>query len=91
MEKKIRKFLFFAFLILIGIALGYKWRMVQLDNHPTQKGIFVPLGRGEPEITWGQITQNGVITQRFIARDARGRIGFLLRAAPPFEVWAEER
>jgi hypothetical protein len=73
--------------LVIGIMLGYGWRMYSESQHPTKPGILIqPTDKVKWSIAEVQSYSATARQQKYIAHDASGDVVLLIKS-PPMDVW----
>jgi len=79
----------FVLLFLVGLILGYAWRMYHESPNEDKdlKGLFIPIKENYPEVKESFFVKEGKYYTKYQAVDEKGKTILLLKTAPPFEVW----
>ena len=73
--------------LVIGIMLGYGWRMYSESQHPTKPGILIqPTDKVKWSIAEVQSYYATARQQKYIAHDEKGDVVLLIKS-PPMDVW----
>lgn len=73
--------------IVIGVMLGYGWRMYSESQHPTKPGILIqPTDKVKWSIAEVRQSYSTIRQQKYIAHDEAGDVVLLIKS-PPMDVW----